>query len=164
MESTVDWWIPFTKVQSSSVKVSMLWRHHGHLTVYLEITWSCWRPKQAHVIPMYKCQIYAWKVNSTYFLFVVLLIRRQPIHKGNRPIIIIYIHPICRNAILNTNNSRWYIAASCEWFIWISVNTFDQRSKNISKLRDTGLCAGNSPVTAEFPAQKTSNAENVSIW
>ena len=30
-----------------------------------------------------------------------------------------------------------------------------------SKLR---LCAGNSPVTGEFPAQKTSKAENVSIW
>ena len=33
-----------------------------------------------------------------------------------------------------------------------------------SKLRVTGLCAGNSPVTDEFPAQKASNAENVSIW
>ena len=34
----------------------------------------------------------------------------------------------------------------------------------ISKLRVTGLCAGNSPVTGEFPAQMASNAENVSIW
>ena len=33
-----------------------------------------------------------------------------------------------------------------------------------SKLRVTGLCAGNSPVTGEFPAQMSSNAENVSIW
>ena len=32
------------------------------------------------------------------------------------------------------------------------------------KLRITGLCAGNSPVTGEFPAQMASNAENVSIW
>ena len=31
------------------------------------------------------------------------------------------------------------------------------------KLRVTGLCAGNSPVTGEFPAQMASNAENVSI-
>ena len=30
--------------------------------------------------------------------------------------------------------------------------------------RDTCLCAGNSPVTGEFPAQRASNAENVSIW
>ena len=31
------------------------------------------------------------------------------------------------------------------------------------KLRVTGLCAGYSPVTGEFPAQMASNAENVSI-
>ena len=31
-------------------------------------------------------------------------------------------------------------------------------------LRATGLCAGNSPGTGEFPAQMASNAENVSIW
>ena len=37
-------------------------------------------------------------------------------------------------------------------------------SKKTSKLRITGLCAGNSPVTGEFPAQMASNAENVSIW
>ena len=38
------------------------------------------------------------------------------------------------------------------------------RSKKASKLRFTGLCAGNSPVTGEFPTQRASNAENVSIW
>ena len=41
---------------------------------------------------------------------------------------------------------------------------FRRRSKQISKLRVTGLCAGNSPETGEFPAQMASNAENVSIW
>ena len=41
---------------------------------------------------------------------------------------------------------------------------FGQKSKKTSKLRDTGLCVGNSPVTGEFPAQRDSNAENVSIW
>ena len=30
--------------------------------------------------------------------------------------------------------------------------------------RDTGLCAENSPVTGEFPAQMASYVENVSIW
>ena len=38
------------------------------------------------------------------------------------------------------------------------------RSKKTSKLRVTGLCAGNPPVTGEFPAQRASNAEYVSIW
>ena len=41
---------------------------------------------------------------------------------------------------------------------------FRRRSKKTSKPRVTGLCEGNSPVTGEFPAQRTSNAENVSIW
>ena len=41
---------------------------------------------------------------------------------------------------------------------------FRCRSKKISKLRVTGLNEGNSPMTGEFPAQRASNAENVSIW
>ena len=30
--------------------------------------------------------------------------------------------------------------------------------------KNTAVCAGNSPVTGEFPAQMASNTENVSIW
>ena len=41
---------------------------------------------------------------------------------------------------------------------------FRRRSKKTSKLHVTGLCAGNSPLTGEFPAQMHSNSENVSIW
>ena len=41
---------------------------------------------------------------------------------------------------------------------------FRRRSKKTSKLRVTGLCVGNSPVTGEFPAQRASNTENASIW
>ena len=41
---------------------------------------------------------------------------------------------------------------------------FRRRSKKTTKLRVTCLCAGNSPVTGEFPARKASNAENVPIW
>ena len=38
------------------------------------------------------------------------------------------------------------------------------RSKKTSKLRVTGLCGENSPVTDKFPAQSAGIAENVSIW
>ena len=41
---------------------------------------------------------------------------------------------------------------------------FRCRSNKTSKLRVTGLCAGNSPGAGEFPTQMASNAENVSIW
>ena len=36
--------------------------------------------------------------------------------------------------------------------------------RKTSKVRVIGLCEGNSPVTGEFPAQRASNAEGVSIW
>ena len=41
---------------------------------------------------------------------------------------------------------------------------FRCRSKKTSKLCVTGLCAGNSPGTGEFPTQMARNAENISIW
>ena len=41
---------------------------------------------------------------------------------------------------------------------------FRRRSKKTSKLRVTCLCGGNSLVTDEFPTQRASNVENVSMW
>ena len=41
---------------------------------------------------------------------------------------------------------------------------FMHRWTKTSKLCVTGLCAGNSPVAGEFPAQMVSNTENVPIW
>ena len=40
----------------------------------------------------------------------------------------------------------------------------DADQRKYQKLRVTGLCAGNSPGTGEFPVQMASNEENVSIW
>ena len=70
-----------------------------------------------------------------------------------------------------------------KWSIWISRHLYGCQSKvsprwsncllnrllrcrstKTSKLRVTGLCERNSPMTGEFPAQTASNAENVSIW
>ena len=42
-------------------------------------------------------------------------------------------------------------------------DVFRRKSKETSKLRVTGLCEGNSPVTGEFPAQMASDAKNVSF-
>ena len=46
----------------------------------------------------------------------------------------------------------------------IIMYLFRHRSKKTSKLRVTGLCEENSYVTGEFPSQRASSAENVSIW
>ena len=45
---------------------------------------------------------------------------------------------------------------------WTIYSGADQK-KTSEFLRVTGSCAGNSPVTAEFPAQRHRNAENVFI-
>ena len=42
--------------------------------------------------------------------------------------------------------------------------SFRHTLKKTSKLRVTGLCAWNSLVTGEFPAQMASNVQNVFIW
>ena len=47
---------------------------------------------------------------------------------------------------------------------WLLNCSFRRRSRKTSNLRVTGLCVGNSQGTGEFPAQMTSNAENVPIW
>ena len=39
-----------------------------------------------------------------------------------------------------------------------------RRPNNTSKLCVTGLCEGNSLVTCEFPTQRGSDVENISIW
>ena len=70
---------------------------------------------------------------------------------------------------------RWYVAL--QWrhieLDGVSVHQLHdcllnhllrRRSKKTSKLHVTGICAGNSPVIGEFPAQKASNAENASFW
>ena len=64
-----------------------------------------------------------------------------------------------------------YIKHAGEWtnLAWKLVDSIDfynywHRSKRTSKPLVPGLCAGNSPLAGEFPAQKLSNAENVSIW
>ena len=44
------------------------------------------------------------------------------------------------------------------------LRLFRRRSKKTSKLRVTGVCVWNSPVTGKFPAHMAINAENVSIW
>ena len=41
---------------------------------------------------------------------------------------------------------------------------YSATDEKTSKLLVTGLCEGNSPVTGDIPAQRASNAENVSIW
>ena len=71
--------------------------------------------------------------------------------------------PVTRKIITMTSLwARWRLKSPGH--VCLLNRLFRRRSKKTSKLRVTGLCAGNSPVTGEFPAQMTRNPENVSIW
>ena len=64
---------------------------------------------------------------------------------------------------LQWRHNGWDSVSNHQLYDCILNILFRRRSKKTSKLRVTGLCAGNSPVTGEFPAQRASN-DNVSIW
>ena len=79
---------------------------------------------------------------------------------------IIYIW--CHTSCLHTNSLEWHHngrdgVSNHQPSQCLLNHLFRRRSKKTSKLRVTGLCAGNSPVTGEFPAQRAGNAENISI-
>ena len=70
----------------------------------------------------------------------------------------------CGNRVTITMTSQW-----ARWRLKSPASRLftqpiiETQIKKTSKLRITGLWAGNSPGTGEFPAQVTSNAENISI-
>ena len=83
--------------------------------------------------------------------------------------------------VLKTEYSRtwsvpWLLTHSLQWCMMhdgisnhqphdcLLNRLFKAQIKETSKLCITGLCEGNSLVTGEFPTQRASNAENVSIW
>ena len=61
----------------------------------------------------------------------------------------------------------WVITMTSKWARWrlkspalrLCTQPFIQAQIKTSKLRLTGLCAGNSPVTGEFPVQMAGDAE-----
>ena len=77
-----------------------------------------------------------------------------PITKMLGPVYILYVHynDVIMGAVASqiTNLTTVYLTV---------LASADQRM-----LRVTGLCAGNSPVTSEFPAQMVNYSEYVSIW
>ena len=65
----------------------------------------------------------------------------------------------CNDVILSTMASQ--IIRPPDWLLH---RLFRRRSNKTPRPCVTGLCEGNSQVTGEFPTQRASNAENVSIW
>ena len=66
------------------------------------------------------------------------------------------------NITLQWRHDERYVISNTS--VTIVYSTVYSGIKKPSKLRVFGLCAVNSPVTGEFPAQMVSNAENASFW
>ena len=94
-----------------------------------------------------KFYIYIWKFAKYRLSFVVIAV----LAGGLSPVASQWRHNECDGV---SNHQTHDCLLNC---------LFRRRSKKTSKLRVTGLCEGNSPVTGEFLAQKASNTENVSI-
>ena len=73
-------------------------------------------------------------------------------------------HPVMRLSPLHWRHNGRDSVSNHQPRDCLLYRLFRRRSKKTSELRATGLCAGNSPGTGEFPAQMASYAEKVSIW
>ena len=80
----------------------------------------------------------------------------------SHPVTIWYIHP--PHHALQWRHNEHHGVSTHQPYDCLLKRLFRCTSKKISKLSVTGLCEENSPVTGEFPAQRASNAENVSTW
>ena len=71
-----------------------------------------------------------WKQNHIYIFIILISFRKHNKH-------------------LHLQWARWHLKSPA-WRLLLN-RLFGRRSKKTSKLRVTGLCVGNSPVTGEFP-------------
>ena len=92
-------------------------------------------------------------------------------HNGYDVCIPMVGYTLCSHVTRNTSNK--YITMTSQWARWRLKSPASQllfncsfrcRWRKTSKPLVTGLCEGNSSVTGEFPAQRDSHAEYISIW
>ena len=187
VESTSEWWVP-SQNASNTDNVSMPCRHYdkhdGYSLDEVQINEfvfkqnTYWSFSQRYFIP---CETISskhvrikrvlhvtsnalqwcrcWNINSELLRYH----RRRHLFRlcfttENNEIKLLRLYPHYNDVIISEVASQFTSLA-----IVYSTVYSRRRSKKTSKLRATCLCAGNSPVTGEFPTQRASNAENVSI-
>ena len=114
---------------------------------------------------LFRCRDYQSIVDLTKYAKVtfqddVVFLRFRPRDDEQR---IMYLY-VCEQSSLQWRRNEHHGVSNPQPHDCLLNHIFRRRSKKTSKLRLTGLCAGNSPGTGEFPAQRASNAENVSIF
>ena len=128
-------------------------------------------------VSLYKLVPLWWSYISRHFFGVFLQVTCLVWRHQRLPVCIQYGFAMCRHEVLIREFVHRHFDVTLLWRInghdsvsnhqphdCLLNRLFRRRSKKTSKLFVTGLCAGNSPGTGEFPAQMASNAENVSIW
>ena len=115
------------------------------------------KSKPPHVVtrPQWvKLRLYSWPISDMAFKGVTAELDQKPCKKCSKinSISLQWRHNGCPGVSIRYR------------FECLFNRLVRRRSKKKSKLHVTGLCEVNSPVTGEFPSQRTSNAEYVSIW
>ena len=159
------------------IKVSCS-RHLVSLPVTVGVTW----PKQKHVMPWllissvgdfyYSCMassVRNFMISVMQWHFITCYLYGQAtLELNSRFAIGLLVHSLL--IVMSLTNTLQWRHNGCNSISkhqphdCLLNRLFRRRSKKTWKLRVTGLCAGNSPGTGEFPTHMASNTENVSIW
>ena len=106
--------------------------------------------------------MYLWMLSQHFFVKVILTSSGKVFRNFQDRFVLTLIITSLQH-IADCNDER--NGVSNHWRLDGSHNRlFRHRSKKTSKLRVTGLCEGNPPVTDGFPSQRARNAKNASIW
>ena len=140
--------------------------YHGYEDLSTDTNYPIWRRQERR--SKYAVQLASWQLRSNSPKTSVcpsVVTRQKP--------------PINGSVVLGADETPWPCSAP-SWYTPLPLQwrhnghdgvsnhqphdcflsrLFRRRSKKTSKLRVTGLCAGNSPGTGEFPAQMASNTE-----
>ena len=105
------------------------------------------------------------------FLHMILMSLNFVPNEGNKTLEDAYLSPgpLLTKTYRIPHSLQWQLnggdgVSNHRRFDCLFSHLFRHISKKTSKLCVTGLCEGNSPVRGEFPTQRASNKENVSIW
>ena len=140
-----------TMHQSRIPQCIILWQKFAHVCTFLLQNGALWDVCLTHcgICEMGPLVIMAWHqlLDSCYLIYCT----SDPFHK--------------RFALtLQWRHNERGCISNHQPHDCLTNRLFRRRSKKTSQLHVTGLCAGNSPVSSEFHAQRACNAENVSIW
>ena len=162
------WWFPSQRA-SDAESVSMSWYH-----AYAYVCLYSWQKVASNIHYFHLKNEYTWVTG--FWMTCDLMIKIQCFLAAVCICISFYIYSwsslpeissICMNEYyirLQLRHNERDGVSNHQPHDYLLKRLFRRRSKKTSKLRVTGLCGRNSPVTGEFPAQRASNAENISIW